>query len=219
MANATPVRRRRLQGSRALRVELPRMFAAAAFAITILAPPLALAVDRYAVRSGAVVLRGDREAVSVDPRSPASPTSPRFSLSGGFGRGASDSIFEDGFDLSISYDRTFPVNLPLGDQSVELASVAVPAGSHAVFVRLQARTGDDPDPGNNYRLDCELSPAVDDGVYRIGVEPLVERYLTYQGAVTLDAAGTISFWCRSANDHEATALSGKLTVVSVGGVD
>jgi hypothetical protein len=33
------------------------------------------------------------------------------------------------------------------------------------------------------------------------------------------AGDVIRFSCRSANQHEATALSGKLTAVAVGGVD
>jgi hypothetical protein len=214
MDNAAPARARRLQDLLAARGALPRTLAFAAVVVLGAALPLAHAADRFAIRSGTIVPRDAGQTAT-----PASPPGSRFGVRTGEGRGAGDSIFADGFDLSISYDFTFPSNVPLGDQSVELGSVSVPAGSYAVFVRLQARTGDDPNPGNNYRLDCELSPAIDYDVYRVGVEPLVERYLTYQGAVTLDTDGTIGFSCRSANQHEATALSGKLTVLSVGGLD
>jgi hypothetical protein len=188
--------------------------AALALAVAALAPSSARAADRYALGSGAVVRTGDSM-----PATATLPTARQYALHGGVSRGQADSIFADGFDLNPSYDVAFANDIPLAADLVELGSVAVPAGSYAVFVRLQARTGDDPNPGNSYRLDCHLSPASDDGVYRVGVEASVERYLNYHGAVALDAAGTIRFLCRSANEHEATALSGKLTAVAVGGVD
>ena len=194
-------------------VAIGRRVANAALAIAAAVPVLACAADRYALGPGASVRGSD----SMPATAPAS-SAKGYSLHGGIARGEVDSIFADGFDLNPSYDVAFANDIPLDADVVELASVAVPAGSYAVFVRLQARTGDDPDPGNSYRLDCYLSPA-NNAVYRVGTEPLVERYLNYQGAVTLDAAGTIRFSCRSANQHEATALSGKLTVVAVGGVD
>lgn len=219
MTHAAPARTRRPLDLLALGGALPRIIAGVAFVIVGLAPPQGQAADRFAVRSGAVVARGTGPADQAAAPGSASPPGARFGVRTVGRGGAGDAIFADGFDLSMSYDFTFPSDVPLGDQSVELGSVSVPAGSYAVFVRLQARTGDDPNPGNNYRLDCELSPGIDFDVYRVGVEPLVERYLTYQGAVTLDTAGTIGFSCRSANQHEATALSGKLTVLSVGGLD
>lgn len=183
-------------------------------AIAAFAPPGALAADRYALGSGAIVRYGQ----SVPATAPTLEAD-RFVLHGGVSRGQADSIFADGFDLNPSFDVAFASNIPLDAELIELGSIEVPAGSYAVFVRLQARTGDDPNPGNSYRLDCHLSPAGDDGVYRVGVEPSVERYLNYQGAVELDSAGTIRFLCRSANEHEAMAVSGKLTAVAVGGVD
>ena len=195
-------------------VAIARSIANTALAIAAFAPLWACAADRYALGSGAVVRSSDRV-----PATATMLSAKRYALHGGVSRGETDSIFADGFDLNTSYDIAFANDIPLGADLVELGSVAVPAGSYAVFVRLQARTGDDPDPGNSYRLDCDLSPAEDNTVYRVGVEPLVERYLTYQGAVTLDDAGTIHFSCRSANGHEATALSGKLTAIAVGGVD
>jgi hypothetical protein len=56
-------------------------------------------------------------------------------------------------------------------------------------------------------------------VYRVGTETNVERYVTFQGAATLDNAGAIQFSCRDGNGHTQTALSGKLTVVSVDAID
>lgn len=219
MTHAASASTRRPLDLPALRGTLPRIAAGAALVIVGIAAAPGQAADRFAIRSGAVVARGTGHADQAAMAVPASAPGSRFGVRAVGRGGAGDSIFADGFDLSMSYDFTFPSDVPLGDQSVELGSVSVPAGSYAVFVRLQARTGDDPNPGNNYRLDCELSPAIDFDVYRVGVEPLVERYLTYQGAVTLDTAGTIGFSCRSANQHEATALGGKLTVLSVGGLD
>lgn len=198
---------------RAVGVGIARSIANAALAIAAVVPALACAADRYALGPGTSVRGSDSM-----PATATAPSAKGYALHGAVSRGEADSIFADGFDLNPSYDVAFANDVPLGADLIELASVAVPAGSYAVFVRLQARTGDDPDPGNSYRLDCDLSPA-DNAVYRVGTEPLVERYLNYQGAVTLDAAGTIRFSCRSANQHEATALSGKLTVVAVGGVD
>ena len=217
MDNAASARTRRSHDLLGARGAVLRIVAGTAVVIIGTALPLAHAADRFGVRSDTVLPRVGGQG--NETATPASAPRSRFGVRTGDSRGAGDSIFADGFDLSISYNFTFPSDVPLGDQSVELGSVSVPAGSYAVFVRLQARTGDDPNPGNNYRLDCELSPAIDYDVYRVGVEPLVERYLTYQGAVTLDTAGTIGFWCRSANQHEATALDGKLTVLSVGGLD
>ena len=204
----------------AARVAMVRTLVNAALAIAAIAPPLGHAAGRYSLESGVVVLRSDSmPATSGATVSAATtPAGTRYALHGGI-RGEPDSIFVDGFDPNTSYDEAFAENILLGDKVVELGSVAVPAGSYAVFVRLQARTGDDPNPGNSYRLDCGLSPELDDAIYRVGVVASVERYLNYQGAVTLAAADTIRFSCRSANNHEAMALSGKLTVVAVGGVD
>ena len=188
----------------------------------VLAPLQAGATDRYTLAAGAVVHRGDGTPAKADippMAAAATPANPRYTMIGAPARGEADSIFTDGFDLTPSYDYTFAPNIPLADQAVELGSVSVPAGSYAVFVRLHARTGDDPDPGNNYRLDCEISPGIDYAVYRVGTDALVERYLNYQGTVTLPAAGAIGFSCRSANGHLATALGGKLTVLTVGGAD
>jgi hypothetical protein len=204
----------------AARVALVLTLASAVSAVVVGTPSWVHAADRYALESGLVVLRSAGMPAIAGKVVPAATTlaGTRYALHGEI-RGQSDSIFVDGFDLEMSYDDTFAEDIPLGDEIVELGSVTVPAGSYAVFVRLQARTGDDPDPGNNYRLDCGLSPGLDDATYRVGVVASVERYLNYQGAVTLVAADTIRFSCRSANNHEAMALSGKLTAIAVGGVD
>lgn len=207
---------------RSTRTPIARTVATAALALGVVAPLQAGAADRYALAAGAVVHRGASTPAKAGMQpisAAATPASPRYTMIGASARGEADSIFADGFDLTPSYDYEFAPDIALADQAVELGSVSVPAGSYAVFVRLHARTGDDPNPGNNYRFDCEVSPGIDYPVYRVGTEALVERYLNYQGTVTLPAAGTIGFSCRSANGHLATALGGKLTVLTVGGAD
>ncbi len=119
-----------------------------------------------------------------------------------------------------SYDVAFPANTLIGGGSpVTLASVNVPAGSYVAFVRMQAQTGSEVNPGNNYRFDCTLSPNFDDATYRVGYESSVERYVTFQGATTLDSAGAIQFSCRDGNAHTDIVLGGKLTVMSVSAVN
>lgn len=214
VTKAGPVREPHAVRRRVAGVAIARSIANTALAIAVFVPSWACAADRYALGSGTVVRSSDSM-----PETATMLSAKRYALHGAVSRGEVDSIFTDGFDLNASYDVAFANDIPLADDLVELGSVAVPAGSYAVFVRLQARTGDDPDPGNSYRLDCQLTTAIDASVYRVGTVALVERYLNYQGAVTLDAAGSVRFLCRSANEHEATALSGKLTIVAVGGVD
>ncbi|MEO5624260.1 MAG: hypothetical protein ABIO74_05295 [Dokdonella sp.] len=117
-----------------------------------------------------------------------------------------------------AYDVAFTPNTLIGGGSyVVLGSVNVPAGSYVAFVRMQVETGSTP-PGNNFRLDCTLSPGFDDGVYRVGYDVSVERYVTFQGAATLSSAGAIQFTCGDGNGHTDTILSGKLTVIAVGSV-
>ena len=120
--------------------------------------------------------------------------------------------------LARAYDIAFTPDTLIGNSTVLLGNINVPAGSYVAFVRLQVRTGSDP-PGNSFRLDCSLAPGFDNGVYRVGTETNVERYVTFQGAATLDNAGAIQFSCRDGNGHTQTALSGKLTVVSVDAID
>lgn len=119
-----------------------------------------------------------------------------------------------------SYDVAFPANtLISGGNPVTLGSVNVPAGSYVAFVRMQAQTGSEASPGNNYRFSCQLLPNMDAGDYRVGIESNVERYVTFQGATTLTSAGTIQFSCSDGNGHTDTILGGKLTVMSVSGVN
>ena len=114
-----------------------------------------------------------------------------------------------------AYDVAFTANMLIGGGSpVLLGSVNVPAGSYLAFVRIQVQTDSIP-PGNNFRINCALSPGFDDGDYRVGVETSVERYVTFQGAATLTGAGAIQFSCRDANFNTDTVLSGKLTVIGV----
>ena len=118
-----------------------------------------------------------------------------------------------------AYDAAFPANTLInGGTSALLASINVPAGSYVAFVRLQVETGSTA-PGTNFRLDCELDPNIDEPVYRVGTDTSVERYVTYQGAVTLSDDGAISFSCRDGNGHTDTVIGGKLTVIGVSTVD
>ena len=118
-----------------------------------------------------------------------------------------------------AYDVAFlPNTLIGGGNAVVLGSVSVPAGSYVAFVRMQVLTDSTP-PGNNFRFDCTLAPGFDGGVYRVGVDTSVERYVTFQGAATLTSAGAIEVSCRDGNLHTDTVLSGKLTVVGVGTVN
>lgn len=117
-----------------------------------------------------------------------------------------------------TYDVAFTPNLLLGSPLVVLASVNLPAGSYVAIARMQMQTGSESNPGNSYRPDCQLAPGMENTAYRVGQESNVERYLTWQGAVTLDSDGAIQFACRDGNGHTDTELSGKLTVMSVGSV-
>jgi hypothetical protein len=186
-------------------------------------PVLAAAAGRFAVTSPAISNGAsstpDAAHVADAPHRRAEMASASGYRLDGSVLGGSDEIFANGFDFNAAYDMAFPFDVPLGADEVTLASIAVPAGTYVAFARLQGQTGTDPNPGNNYRFDCTLLPSFDFPVYRVGEEPNVERYLTYQGAATLPSAGLIGFACRSANGHEAIALSGKLTVISVGGVN
>ncbi len=192
--------------------------------LAALLPGAVCAEGRFALESG-VISRGV-EAGSVRVRTPdasdrsvmATQAASPYRLYGEF-LGQSDEIFADGFDSNVVYDVAFSANVSVGNATVVLGSVNVPAGSYLAFVRLQAQTGSESNPGNNYRFDCDLSPGFDTGVYRVGEEPSVERYLTYQGAATLASAGTIQFSCRDGNGHIDIALGGKLTVISVGAVN
>lgn len=117
-----------------------------------------------------------------------------------------------------AYDLDFTPDTLIGNSVVLLGNLNVPAGSYVAFVRMQVRTGSDP-PGNWFRLDCALTPDFDYGVYRVATETNVERYVTFQGAATLDNAGPIQFSCRDGNGHTQTLLSGKLTVIAVDAVN
>lgn len=127
-----------------------------------------------------------------------------------------DTIFSDGFDGTVVWDVTIPSGIILDTNGATLASVDVPPGEYVAFARLQAETGTDSNPGNNYRFDCNLLPVFDFAVYRVGLDPVVERYVTFQGAARLDSAATVSLECRDGNGHEDTVLSGKMTVIRVG---
>ena len=178
------------------------------------------AQGRYALES-AVVHVDEAMPIAAKPRAATrSATSDglhAYTLSGTVIAGA-DTIFADGFEPNRAWDVTFAEDVPIGTTLVELGSVAVPAGSYMALARLQVRTGSETNPGNSYRLDCSLS-SFDYGVYRVGTESNVERYVTFQGAATLASPGTIALTCRDGNGHVDTALSGKLTVLSVSGID
>ena len=120
--------------------------------------------------------------------------------------------------IGQTYDVAFTENLLLGNSTVLLGSINVPAGSYVAIARMQMLTGNESNPGNNYRPDCVLGPDIENTVYRVGMESNVERYLTWQGATTLASDGAIQFSCRDGNGHTDTELSGKLTVMSVGSV-
>lgn len=130
--------------------------------------------------------------------------------------GIGDVIFVDGFEDIVAWDLEFPPQVLLTDNYQTLASVEIPPGRYVAFARLQGITGSDPNPGNNYRFDCYLGPSFEFPVYRVGEEPFVERYLTYQGAATFDSSDQISFVCARGNGHELTAIGGKLTVIRTG---
>ena len=123
---------------------------------------------------------------------------------------------------SHAYSATMPTSVSLpGSTGQTLMSVTVPAGDYVVTARIQGQTGSDPNPGNNYRFDCTLSgPDVtfDDPVYRVGVDPNVERYLTFQGAGSAEQAGTVALYCYAGNGHDLTIISGQLQAIRVGGL-
>lgn len=187
-------------------------------------PGLACAASRYAIESAVISHGVPAETASVRApdvagRSAATtPAASGYQLNGIFS-GASDHIFSDGFDTYAAYDLAFPADTPIGASLALLGTINVPAGSYAAFVRLQVKTGSEADPGNSYRLICTLSPGFDSGDYRVGMESNVERYLTFQGTATLAGPGVIQFSCRDGNGHTDTAVSGKLTVISVGAVN
>lgn len=123
---------------------------------------------------------------------------------------------------SHAYTTSFTTQVPLpGGTGGTLLTVSVPAGSYFVSARLQGQTGTDPNPGNNYRFDCTLAGqgvTFDTPTYRVGVEPNVERYLTFQGAGTTTADGSIYLQCFAGNGHDLVAQTGQLTAIRVGQV-
>ncbi len=130
---------------------------------------------------------------------------------------ATDEIFTDEFEQTIAYNVSFTENTVISGTTL-LANANVPAGSYAAFVRLQVIT-DSTKPSTSFRLDCSLSPDFDFGDYRLGTDTSAERYVTFQGAVTLSTAHPIQFSCYDANGHQETVLSGQLTIMSVGSVN
>jgi hypothetical protein len=118
-----------------------------------------------------------------------------------------------------SYDVEFASGTLFNNSQVLLATINVPAGAYVAMARLQVQTGAEADPGNNYRIACDLSPGFDSSDYRVGEESSVERYLTWQGAATLASPGPIQFACYDPNSHTETVLGGKLTVMTVGSVN
>lgn len=143
------------------------------------------------------------------------PLAPRQALSGA---SAPRKATGSGADAGQAYDLEFVPNTLIGNSTVLLGNINVPAGSYVAFVRMQVRTGGDP-PGNSFRLDCTLGPGFDYGVYRVGSETNVERYVTFQGGATLNNAGAIQFSCQEGNAHTQTLLSGKLTVIAVDAIN
>ncbi|MEO5625229.1 MAG: hypothetical protein ABIQ70_04385 [Dokdonella sp.] len=131
---------------------------------------------------------------------------------------APDTVFVDGFEQTIVYDIAFSPNAVIGPSTALIANLNVPAGSYVAFVRMQLITGSAA-PATSFRLDCTLAPGFDSGVYTIGVETSVERYLTFQGAKTLASASNIQFSCHDGNGNTSTLLSGKLTVMSASAVN
>ena len=133
-------------------------------------------------------------------------------------RAAPDTILIDSFEETAAYDVAFAANTTIGNSIALLGSINVAPGSYVAFMRMQVMTGSVA-PGNDFRLDCTLSPGFDSAVYRVGMQTNVERYLTLQGAATLANAGAIQFSCRDGNGHSDTLLSGKLTVLSASAVN
>ena len=169
------------------------------------------------VSSGAMaraVTAPDRESQSF----PTTTSAARYAIRGSL-LGVPDEIFSDGFESIAAYDVTLSPNISIGNGVVLLGSLNVPAGSYVAIARLQVFTGSEVNPANSYRFDCSLSPGFDSGVFRVGQQSSVERYLTVQGAATLANAGAIQLSCRDGNGHTDTVLSGKLTVISVGGIN
>lgn len=153
-----------------------------------------------------------RRAGSAEAYAALSPRQPLNAAS------ASPKAIGVGSGAAHAYDLEFVQDTLIGNSSVLLGNVNVPAGSYVAFVRMQVRTGGDP-PGNSFRLDCNLGPGFDNGVYRVGTETNAERYVTFQGGATLDNAGAIQFSCRDGNGHTQTLLSGKLTVIAVDAIN
>ncbi len=189
-----------------------RWVAGTALMAVVLGPAVVCAGDRFAFGSGG----GSPDRVGQ--QATATSASPRFHLNGAL-LGPSDFIFADGFEQTIAHEVTFANNVPIGSSLVLLGSINVPAGSYVAFVRMQATTGSEANPGNSYRFDCSLTPGFDSPVYRVGMQSNVERYLTFQGAATLAGPGVIQFSCRDGNGHTDSELSGKLTIISTASVN
>lgn len=123
---------------------------------------------------------------------------------------------------SNAYAASFTTQVPLpASTGATLLTVNVPAGAYVVSARLQGETGTDPSPGSNYRFDCTLAGqgvTFDAPTYRVGYEPSVERYLTFQGAGTTTADGSIYLQCYAGNGHDLVAITGQLTAIRVGQV-
>lgn len=190
------------------------LFVLAAALLLVSVATTTYAAGRYVVSSSKQVKNGSLQAVDLSKKA-------RTTLKGA--RGPAGPVGPQGpVGPSNAYADSFTTQVPLpGGTGATLLSVNVPAGSYVVSARLQGETGTDPNPGNNYRFDCTLAGqgvTFDAPTYRVGVEPSVERYLSYQGAATTTADGSIYLQCFAGNGHDLIAQTGQLTAIRVGQV-
>ncbi len=174
------------------------------------------AAGKYVVSSSRQVKNGALQAADLSAQA-------RASLRGQTGAtGPAGPVGPAGPTHAYDAERNVSLALPLSGVQLAVVSVSVPAGSYVVSARLQGLTGTEANPSNNYRFDCSLasgSVIFDAPVYRVGLEPNVERYLTYQGAGTLASPGTITLTCRAGNAHDLTVQTAHLTAVRVDAVN
>lgn len=173
------------------------------------------AAGQYVISSSKQVKNGSLQTLDLSRKA-------RTQLKGA--RGPSGPVGPQGpIGPSNAYAASFTTQVPLpGGTGSTLLTVNVPAGDYVVSARLQGQTGTDPNPGNNYRFDCVLAGqgvTFDAPTYRVGEEPSVERYLTYQGAGTTLTDGSIYLQCFAGNGHDLVAVTGQLTAIRVGQVN
>lgn len=200
------------------------LFATLVAVLLVLVGTTSYAASKYVITSSKQVKNGSLKAVDLSAGAraelagatgPAGAQGPQGTPGA---TGAQGPVGPTGPSHAYSTSLDTEVALP-ASTSKTLMSVSVPAGDYVVAARIQGETGSEANPGNNYRFDCTLGGqgvVFDDPTYRVGYDPDVERYLTFQGAGTTTATGAITLVCFAGNGHDLSVISGQLQAIRVG---